>query len=144
MHEALGKETGSVIIFYAAQNNRVVETLERQLSQYCVSRCRSFETLEKRLRRPGHRLEIVLVVVSDEVEMYRVEDIQELTRDLRLVLVLPGRDSKMVAHAHKLAPRFIAYADHGFDQIGAVLKKMLGGHRPGLIEDTIAMAEFQS
>lgn len=144
VQEALGKETNSVILFYAAQNNLVVENLERQLSSYRVTRCRSFEILEKRLRCPRHKLEIVLVVVGDELEMYRIEDIQELTRDLRLVLVLPGRDSKMVAHAHNLAPRFIAYADHGFEQIGAVLKKMLSGPKPGLMASNIAMAKFQS
>ena len=114
-----------MILFYAVQNNRVVERLEQQLAEYSVVRCRSFSTMEKRLRKPRHGLEIALVVVDDLEEITRIEELQGLLRDLRLVLVLPDRGSKMVSHAHKLTPRFIAYADHGCDQIGAVVKKMM-------------------
>ena len=61
-------------------------------------------------------------------------------RDLRLVLVLPGRDPKMVVMAHKLAPRFIAYADNGYEQIGAVLEKMIDASRKKCIAPAISLA----
>jgi len=130
-----------VILFYAAQDNQVVETMERQLAEYRVARCRSFSTVQKRLRKPRHGLEIVLVVVNRLEELDHIQEIQALMRDLRLVLVLPGRDSKMVSQAHRLAPRFIAYADHGFDQVGAVMNKMIQGSRSKLTQPAMVSAD---
>lgn len=129
-----------MILFYAAQHNQVVETLERQLADYRVTRCRSFTTVQKRLRKPRHGLEIVLVVVSRLDDFDHIQGIQTLTRDLRLVLVLPSRDPGMVSHAHKLAPRFIAYADHGIEQIGEVMKKMVQSSRRKLAMPAMALA----
>lgn len=133
-----------MILFYAAQNNQVVETLKRQLAKYRVVRCRSFTTMEKRLRRPSHGLEIVLAVVNDVKEMGCIEEIQALMRDLKLVLVLPDRDSKMVSQAHNLAPRFIAYADHDVEQVGAVMDKMTQGFRSKLTVTALALADHTS
>jgi hypothetical protein len=130
-----------VILFYAAQNNQVVDTLERQLAEYKVARCRAFSTLERRLRKPNHGLEIVLAVVNDLKEMGAIEEIQGLMHDLRLILVLPERDAKMVSQAHKLAPRFIAYADHGTEQVGAVMTKMTRGYRDKSAMSALALAD---
>jgi hypothetical protein len=133
-----------VILFYAAQNNQVVETLKRQLEKYRVVRCRSFTTMEKRLRRPRHGLEIVLAVVNDVKEMGCIEEIQALMRDLKLVLVLPERDSKMVSQAHNLAPRFIAYADNDVEQVGAVINKMTKGFRAKAAVPALVLADHAS
>jgi hypothetical protein len=119
------KETGSVILLYAAENNRVVETLERKLAPYKVARCVSFSTVEKRLRKPGHGMQVALMIVRNGEEMDLIHAIHNLVRDVKLILVLPTHDKTMVARAHKLGPRFIAYADNGYDQVGAVLEKML-------------------
>jgi len=140
-HSRYRKEAEPVILFYAAQNNQVVKTLERQLAEYRVARCRSFSTMEKRLKKPRHGLEIVLMVVDRFEELDHVHENQALMRDLRLVLVLPDRDSKMVSQAHKLTPRFIAYADHGFEQIGAVMEKMVHGVRRKSALPAMALAE---
>jgi hypothetical protein len=121
-----GKEIISVILFYAQQNNRVVETLEKRLVGQPIERFRTVGSLAKRLRKPCHGLQIALMVIRDRDEMIRIGDIQNLIRDLRLVLVLPGRDDEMVSMAHRLGPRFIAYADNGFEQAIAVVHKMAG------------------
>ena len=114
-----------MILFYAAANDRVVQTLEQQLEPFRVIRCVSFSSVEKRLRKPGHGLQVALMIVRNSEEMARIYDLDSLVRDVKLVLVLPSHDSAMVASAHKLGPRFIAYMDNGYDQVGAVLEKML-------------------
>lgn len=114
-----------MILFYAAQNSRVVESLKALLTGFRVKKCSSTMALEKCLRKPCHGMKIGLLVVGSLAEMLQIVELQNLVRDLRLVLVLPERDPKMVVLAHKLAPRFIAYADNGYDQIGAVLGRMV-------------------
>jgi hypothetical protein len=131
-----------VILFYAAQTNRAVEMLEQQLAGYKLTRCRTFHTMKKRLRKPRHGLEIALVVVENVQEIDYVLEIQWLVRDLKLILMLPERNPQMVSQAHKLAPRFIAYADLGPGQIVAVLKKMTEPMRRHQGVSVMAVADF--
>lgn len=131
-----------MILFYAAQTNPIVEMLEQQLAGYKVARCRTFNTMEKRLRKPRHGLEIALVVVENAQEISGMAEIQGLVRDLRLVLVLPERNPLMVSQAHKLAPRFIAYADLGPEHIVAVLKKMTEPMRRQQAGSAMVAADF--
>lgn len=131
-----------MILFYAAQTNRIVETIEQQLAGYKVARCRTFKTMKKRLRKPRHGLEIALVVVENVQEIASMAEIQGLVRDLRLVLVLPERHPHLVSQAHKLAPRFIAYADLGAEQLVAVLNKMTEPMRRQQIVSAMTAADF--
>lgn len=113
-----------MILFYAKQKDRVVEKLQKLLAGLKIERFRSVASIAKRLSRPCHGLEIALVVIREGEEMIQFAEIQNLIRDLRLVIVLPGHDSEMVSMAHKLGPRFVAYADNGFEQAVAVIRKM--------------------
>lgn len=118
-----------MILSYANEKNRVVDTLEdfvaRQLSPPKLVHCRSFEALERRLRRPRHNVKILFISVSDALEMAQLTNLRPLLMDLKLVLVLPRRDPDTIAWAHTLGPRFIAYADNGVEQVGAVLDRMM-------------------
>jgi hypothetical protein len=102
-----------------------METLPRHPLVYC----RSLQILEQRLRRPCHDVEILLIAVGDAIEMRQLIAMRSLLLDLRLVLVLPERDPDIIAWAHKLSPRFLAYADNGFEQVAAVLDKMLNASK---------------
>lgn len=113
-----------MILFYAHQNNRVVETLQKLLAGQKIERFRSVASIAKRLSRPCHGLKIALLVIREVNEIIRFAEIHNLIRDLRLVIVLPGHDSEMVSMAHQLVPRFIAYTDNGFEQAVAVIRKM--------------------
>ncbi len=120
-----------MILFYAVGNSPVVENLSRLLAVHPVKRCRSINAMAQCLKKPCHGLEVALVAVRSAEDLVRIIKIRDLMRDLRLVLVLPGRDAETVAWAHKLGPRFIAYADNGYEQVGAVLDKMMQSKRTG-------------
>jgi hypothetical protein len=106
-----------------------MNSLEQLVIDYTRGRpavyCHSLTALEMRMRRPHHHIEIVLIYVSDPAEMVKLTKMRSLLMDSRLILVLPTHDVDMVAWAHKLGPRFIAYADIGLEQAGSVLEKML-------------------
>ena len=118
-----------MMLFFAAEKNRVVELVEQLLDRHRsrpkVTYFRTLGALERRLRQPRHNIEIVLISISGAIEMAKLTEMRQLLMDLRLLLVLPKRNEDTVAWAHKLGPRFIAYADNGVEQIGAVLSKML-------------------
>jgi hypothetical protein len=92
--------------------------------------------MEKRLRKPRHGLDLALLMIRNTQEMDRFDSIHNLVRDVKLILVLPNHDSAMVAWAHRLGPRFIAYTDNGCDQVGAVLEKMMAAARKNVETDS--------
>lgn len=114
-----------MILFYAAEDTSVVDSLRHQLAPYKVSQCISIGAVEKRLRKPSHGVHVVLMILSNGEELDQLAAIHGLVRDVKLVLVLPVQDNAMVDRAHKLGPRFIAFADNGCDQVAAVLQKMM-------------------
>lgn len=85
----------------------------------------TLDALEVRLRRPHLDVDIILICVGDAIEMIKLTQMRFLLIDKRIVMVLPRHEPDMVAWAHKLGPRFIAYADTGENQVAAVLGKML-------------------
>ena len=63
--------------------------------------------------------------LAEQVSARYGTKMRALLIDQRIVMVLPRREPDMVAWAHKLGPRFIAYADNGENQVAGVLAKML-------------------
>jgi hypothetical protein len=118
-----------MMLFYAAEKNLAVENLEKilaeQLPAQQVTYCTTMDAFEKRLRRPRREVSLVLISVCDAIEMIRLNQLRPLLLDMRLLLILPTREAATVAWAHKLGPRFIAYADSRVEQVAAVLDKML-------------------
>lgn len=118
-----------MILFYAAEKDRVASTLEGVVAQRMPQRhlvhCRSLAQLDKRLRRPSHNVEILLLYIANAIEIRHLSAMRPLLADMKLVLVLPDHNADIIAWAHKLSPRFIAYADDGLEQAGAVMEKML-------------------
>ena len=119
-----------MILFYAAQKSRVVELVEQSVGEQLPTRmmihCRCLTVLEQRLKRPRHDIEVLLIAISDAIEMRVLNAMRHLLLDLRLVIVLPSHDPDIIAWAHKMVPRFIAYSDSGYEQVAPVLEKMIG------------------
>ena len=118
-----------MILFYAANGHRMKESIpllmsKRQFNQP-VMPFDTLDALEVRLRRPHLDVDIIIICVGDAIEMVKLTQMRSLLIDNRLIMVLPRREPDMVAWAHKLGPRFIAYGDTGENQIAGVLDKML-------------------
>jgi hypothetical protein len=48
-----------------------------------------------------------------------------LLNDIPIILILPERESHMIARGHSLRPRFLSYYDNDLNEVKGVLKKML-------------------
>ena len=118
-----------MILFYAANSHPLKESIPRLMVEYQFNQpvmpFDSLDALETRLRRPLLDVEIILICVGDAIEMVQLTQMRSLLIDKRIVMVLPRREPDMVAWAHKLGPRFIAYGDACEKQVADVLGKML-------------------
>ena len=71
-------------------------------------------------------LNIAVLEANSMDELKDLVSLHDLFLDIRIILILPDRERETISNAHKLRPRFLAYADSDFESVKVVLKKMLG------------------
>jgi hypothetical protein len=79
-----------------------------------------------RLRLPGRMHNVAVLFAATRKEFDDILSIRDLLRDLRIIIVLPDSDPNTICNAHSLRPRFLTFVSHDFEDLGAVLMKMLG------------------
>ena len=87
---------------------------------------RTVDSLSRRLRQPANDLNIAILLTATGEDLLSILSIIDLLEDLRIILVLPDRDSDTISKGHRLRPRFLTYADSDLAEVGAVLERMLG------------------
>ena len=97
---------------------------EKRLKVY-----RTLEGLSERLHRPVDPETILIIVACGREKLSEVSALQRVLGDVRTIVVLPDQEPTTVALAHQLRPRFLAYANSKFDDLAAVLQKMIGSDR---------------
>jgi hypothetical protein len=119
-----------VLLFSTKANGsmeRLREIVQQQDTVDEVELVRSIEGLSLHLRSPTGHPDLAVLAVNRKKELAELFSFGELLADSRLVLVLPDREPGTVALAHRLRPRFVAYADGDPGVLAAVVHKMLTG-----------------
>ncbi len=91
-----------------------------------------FHDLERYFRTPRRPddLTIGVFAAADRENLRQLASIRDIIADMSIILVLPDRNHKTIAEGHKLQPRFVAYIDSNFKEIGAVVRKMMKAANP--------------
>lgn len=76
------------------------------------------------LTRPGKGRGIAILQVNDREEMESLISVQEWLEDLKIIVVLPDDQPDIIARAHLLYPRFVAFSNGDLTHVGSVLEKM--------------------
>ncbi len=77
------------------------------------------------LVQPKTHQSIVVFHVNNKEELAHAFSIRDLLHDIKLILILPGQDNRMITKGLKLYPRFFSYSDSNFKDVAAVLGKMI-------------------
>lgn len=104
---------------------RLQDIMETRVKDRNLLFCHTFSDLFHRLHKPHLDLKLVVLIASNTDELHEILSLKNFLVDLRVVLILPDRDQKTVAKAHILSPRFLAYTDSDFEQVEAVIEKMV-------------------
>ncbi len=86
---------------------------------------RTIESLSDRLCQPQQDATVAVVIAVSRETLVDIITIKEFFSNIRLILVLPDRESDTVAKGHMLRPRFMTYADTDLGEVPAVIEKML-------------------
>ena len=86
---------------------------------------RNIDSFTKRLRKPTFDIDISILMAANKKQFSDLLFIKEALRDIKIILILPDRESDTISRGHKLYPRFVSYIDSDFKEVGAVLEKMI-------------------
>lgn len=87
--------------------------------------CRDFAGLSGHMSLHPEDFQVVVVLVSDELELHTLLELGELFEDVELIVILPREDPESINKAHLLAPRFLAILDNNIDDLLGILKKKI-------------------
>ena len=80
--------------------------------------------VNKAFLAPGKKPDVLVLLIANQMELQDFLAMKNVLLSTRIILVLPDRDTKTIASAHKLFPRFISYCENDFSEVCAVLEKI--------------------
>ncbi len=116
------------VIIYSSPTNDAGDKLKQvatiQASDLKVEFYHSILELSHRLHKPLKGDNVGIFFPSDFSDLLNLLSIQDLFRNIRIILVLPDREENTISAGHALRPRFLSYADCDFSDVEAVMDKM--------------------
>ena len=85
----------------------------------------NFPSLSARLHGVRGDIQVAVFLARDRQELDALLSMREFLQGLRIVLVLPDSEEETISKGHRLHPRYIAQSQGNFNDVAAVLGRML-------------------
>ena len=116
------------VLLYAARQTESGERLKHSLetlpSLDSLTSCWNLSELTQHFQTPDPLPETVILQATNQQDLRIFESFRGRLEQVFFILVLPDADTETVARGHQLRPRFIAYQDSDFSEVGAVLDRL--------------------
>ena len=117
------------VLFYSSQKNgdgrKVQSIVEALVPEDSREIHRSLESLSGGFRLRGGSVAVAVLVAASTQNLLDLLSIQNFLTDTRIILILPDSRDETVSLGFKLFPRYISYAGGSFEDVNAVLSKMI-------------------
>ena len=111
---------------------RLEDAVAAVVSEQTTEVVHTREGLTQRLRRPHNGLEVAVLLASGREELRELQALDPMLENLRIILILPDIAPLTIALAHSLRARYVADIHGDFQDVAAVLQKILAASRnPG-------------
>lgn len=123
-----------VIIFSSPDrepNKKLLKNILPLLSDRQVEIYNSIPKLSRRLRQPLENDMIGLFITASNEELSEIVSINFLLRNMKIVLILPDKSEGTISKGHSLQPRFLGYLEDDFQDVTAVINKMVNYRTAG-------------
>ncbi len=121
------------IFLYSKVNDQSGDMLEKlirtRLPEVEMLVYRTIDDLSQGLRQPGKDSGVAILLVSNQGDLKNILSIRYLFQNIRIILLLPSKETEFITLAHQLRPRFLTDIHTDLAEITAVLKKMLEGQQ---------------
>jgi len=119
----------SILIYYTDSTEAgesLRQAIEQSVQDETIEVYREIGALSERLHRPSFDLSVVILFCCSKADLMDVLTLQNLLKDVRIILILPDDDDDTLTKGHALGPRFLSYRDQGFHDVAGVLSRMIG------------------
>jgi hypothetical protein len=118
-----------ILIYYTNKNKHVGQRLQHVINiaipKEPTQVTRSLQSLSRHLHIEAASLKAVVLLTASGKELFEILSIRDLLNDIKIILILPDSKRETVLEGHKLYPRFTTYLDSNFDDVAAVLTKLV-------------------
>ena len=117
-----------VILFSTSQRKsgeRLQRIVEAVVSEKNVKIYRTIDALSGGLRQPRNDVSVALLLASSRMDLHELVSLRDLLWDIKIILILPDSDPETIAKGHILRPRFLSDCDSNFQDVAAVLSRMI-------------------
>lgn len=119
-----------MVIFYSASFGksceRLLRSIEKVVSEEHVKIYWTIEALARRLQQPRNGMNVAIFHISGMDDLQRLISLQDLLWDMKIILILPNSDPDTIAKGHILRPRFLIDYESDFQDVSAVLSRIIG------------------
>ena len=118
----------NLIIYNKAADSdsaRLQLIFEPLVSRDRIEISRSIKTLRQRILKTSIRDGIVILIARERNDLTELLPIIDLFRRVRIILLLPDRKPETIKIGYQLEPRFMSFIDRGYEEVRAVLAKMI-------------------
>jgi hypothetical protein len=118
-----------MVIFYSAMSGgsgeRLLRIIERVIWDENIEICRNVVALSRALCQPRGRAAIAILLTSSGRDLLNILSLRDLLLDMKIILVLHNSHPDTVSKGHILRPRFMSDCHGDFQEVAAVLKRMI-------------------
>jgi hypothetical protein len=107
------------------ERRRLLNKIESAVRDNTIEIITDFKEFLERLKRFSHTIAAAVLFAYSKDALSDILSVKELLEDVRIILILPDRLPDTISKGHSLRPRFATYADSDFEDVRAVLNKML-------------------
>ena len=108
---------------------RLYNTLVEKISLESIGIFQTHESFNNRIRQGKTDIPAAVVFASNRQDLIKLQSIRELISDMRIIMILPDSDEESVKIGHSFYPRYISFTDSDFEDVAAVLLKIISNTR---------------
>jgi hypothetical protein len=110
-------------------SHRLETVVATVIPEQIIEMIHTAEGLAQRLARPQNGLEVAILLATSRAKLWELQSLEQMLERLRVILILPDTDPQSIAQAHSLRPRYLTNIQSDFQDVAAVLRKIMGYSR---------------
>ncbi len=110
---------------YTSTGQRLQQIITAAVPEEPTEVYSSVESLSRRNLHLNCDLKILVLLAVDRKELSEILSARDLFYNCRIILILPDQKKETVSEGLRLCPRYFTYLDSTFEDVGAVLDKMI-------------------